>query len=59
MLIIGMRKLQKKGPGICLDVPAIWLRNTKLSVNDEVSVAIDNECNLIITAGTAQHSRRR
>ena len=59
MLVVGVRRLQKKGSGVCLDVPAIWLRNAKLSSKDQVSVSIDDECNLVITAHTAQHPCRR
>ncbi len=59
MLIVGVRKLQKKGEGVCLHVPVIWLRNANISVNDRVSVAIDEKCRLIITSSTAKHSQRR
>ena len=59
MIKLGSRKLQMKGNGICLDIPAIWLRNTKLKIGDDVSVAVDDELRLIIVAGTVHDSVKR
>ncbi len=33
---IGPRKVGKKGEGMCLMLPSIWIRNANVSVGDEL-----------------------
>lgn len=39
-ILIGKRKVQKKGPGLCVMLPSVWLRNENVTKGDVVHVSI-------------------
>lgn len=38
---IGVRKVGKKGEGLCLMLPIIWVRNTNISVGDTLKIEMN------------------